>query len=94
MLKNLIKGMKIYIFVNNKLKFISKLLPMLNLKSLNDNSNKQEGVPYNISIGGGTQGLAEVIYVNYYYESLYTLPIEKHFAGNFVGDIKSFSFFI
>ena len=46
--------MRLYIYINGYLKLISKELPMLHLKSLNDNSERQEGVPYNISVGGGS----------------------------------------
>jgi hypothetical protein len=75
------------------LKFISQELPELSLKPLNDISDKQEGVPYNISIGGGSQGLMDTIGVDYYKISQYILPIEKNFAGTFMGDISKFKFY-
>ena len=81
--------MKIIIYVNGKLKFISKELPILNLKNLNDVYGKQEGVPFNISLGGGTQGLCDVIYLNYRELPKYILPLEKEFAGTFIGYIKA-----
>ena len=84
--------MQLYFYVNGKLKFISKDLPKINLRGLNDTPQRQEGVPYNISIGGGTQGLCERIQLDYYNVSDYVLPLEQHFAGTFIGDIKSFSF--
>lgn len=84
--------MQLYFYVNNKLKLVSKELPKINLRALNDTPQRQEGVPYNISIGGGTQGLCERIYLNYYNVSDYVLPIEQYFGGTFMGDIKSFSF--
>ena len=93
---NMSKGkgiMKIYIYVNGFLKFISQELPELSLKPLNDISDKQEGVPYNISIGGGSQGLMDTIGVDYYKISQYILPIEKNFAGTFMGDISKFKFY-
>ena len=49
--------MQIFIYVNGYLKLISKELPELNLKPLNDTQERQEGIPFNISIGGGTQGV-------------------------------------
>ena len=85
--------MKIIIYVNGSLVLVSKDLPMLNLKQLNDLDSKQQGVPFNISIGGGTQGLAEVVYLNYQTPTEYTLPLEKEFGGSFVGWLKSFRFY-
>ena len=81
--------MKIIIYVNGKLRFISKELPVFNFKKLNDVYSKQEGVPFNISLGGGTQGLSDVIYLNYRELPKYILPLEKEFAGTFIGYIKA-----
>lgn len=72
---------------------VSKELPMLNLKQLNDLADKQEGVPFNLSIGGGTQGLAETVYLNYMKPPEYVLPLEKEFGGSFIGWVKSFKFY-
>lgn len=84
--------MRLYFYVNGALVFISKELPIPNFRALDDAYQKQEGVPYNISLGGGTQGLAEVIYPDY--GTLhYLLPMERDFGGTFLGDIKSFRFF-
>lgn len=84
--------MKLYIYVNNYLKLVSKELPKIKLRPLNDSPERQEGVPYSLSIGGGTQGLCERILPDYYSLPEYILPIEKHFAGTFIGDIKTFTF--
>lgn len=84
--------MQIFIYVNGYLKLISKELPELNLKPLNDTQERQEGIPFNISIGGGTQGLSERILLDYYNITKYTLPLESHFCGSFIGDIKTFKF--
>ena len=54
---------------------------------------KQETVPYNISLGGGSLGLLETILPNYYAISDYILPIERDFCGTFMGDIKSFKMY-
>lgn len=81
--------MKLMIYVNGKLKLVSKDIPSLTLRKLNDAYSKQEGVPYNISLGGGSQGLCDVIYLNYRKLPEYSLPIEKAFAGTFIGYIKS-----
>ena len=85
--------MQILIYVNGKLVLVSKELPMLNLKKLNDLYDKQEGVPFNISVGGGTQGLAEVVYLNYMKPPEYVLPLEKEFGGSFIGWLKTFRFY-
>lgn len=87
------RKMKIYIYVNGKLKLISKEIDCLLLKDLQDTLDKQESVPYNISLGGGSQGLIESIYPNYYYSDDNILPIEKNFAGSFIGEFKSFKFY-
>lgn len=85
--------MKLFFYVNGKLKYITKDLPMIDLKSLNDLYEKQEGVPYNISIGGGTQGLAETIQYNYMLNPTRVYPLEQYFAGSFIGYISSFKIY-
>ena len=87
------RKMKIYFYVDGKLKLISKELPEFNFRALNDLKEKQEGVPFNISLGGGTQGLAEMITLNYMAYPEYVFPIEKHFAGTFIGELKTFKFY-
>ena len=86
--------MIILFYVNNYLVFISKELSKFNFKQLNEVLTKQETVPYNISLGGGSLGLMETILPNYYAISDYILPIEKDFCGTFMGDIKSFKIYI
>jgi hypothetical protein len=85
--------MKLLFYVNGKLVYISQDLPMLNLKALNEIYDKQEGVPYNISLGGGTQGLAETIQQNYMLNPTRVYPLEKAFAGSFIGYLKSFKIY-
>lgn len=85
--------MQIMIYVNGKLVLVSRELPIFNFKLLDDLEEKQEGVPFNISLGGGTQGLAEVVYLNYLKLPEYILPLEKEFGGSFIGWIKSFKFY-
>ena len=82
--------MKIMFYVAGKLVYISQDLPQLNLRKLDELYNKQEGIPYSISIGGGTQGLAETVQPNYMLNPTRTYPIEKAFAGSFIGYISSF----
>ena len=85
--------MIIYIYVNGKLKLKSDELPILNLKHLDDLSDKQQGVPFSISLGGGTQGLCDVININYREVPKNILPLEKEFCGSFVGYIQNFRFY-
>lgn len=87
------RKMKLFIYVNGYLKFISKELPIFNFHALDETEDKQEGVPYNISLGGGTQGLKESVWVKYWEKFPYQLPLERNFAGSFIGDIRSFKFY-
>ena len=87
------RKMKIYIYINGYLKLVSKELPVFDFHELDDTFDKQEGVPFNISLGGGTQGLRESINFKYWEKFPYVLPLEKHFAGTFIGDIRSFKFY-
>lgn len=87
------KEMVIYIYVNGKLRLKSENLPILNLKALDDLSDKQQGVPFSISLGGGTQGLSDVININYRELPKYILPLEKEFCGSFIGYIQNFRFY-
>ena len=85
--------MKLMFYVNNFLVFISKEIPTFIFNHLNDAKEKQEGVPYNISLGGGTIGLMERIFPEYDVLPKEMLPIEKDFCGTFIGDIKSFKMY-
>ena len=87
------RKMKIYIYVNGYLKFVSKELPEFNFRELKEHYEKQEGVPFNISVGGGTQGLCDSVWLDYSKAFEKILPIEKNFAGTFIGDIRSFRFY-
>jgi hypothetical protein len=85
--------MRILFYVNGFLVFISKEIEAFNFRELNDTYQKQEAVPYNISLGGGAIGLSESIIPNNMDSSKYILPIEKYFCGSFLGDIKSFKMY-
>lgn len=87
------RTMRIFIYVNGLLKFVSKELPEFNFKALSAIKEKQEGVPFNISVGGGTQGLCDSVWLDYWKAFEKILPIEKNFAGTFIGDIKTFRFY-
>ena len=87
------RKMKLFFYVNGYLKFVSKELPAFDFRKLDDMKERQEGVPYNISLGGGTQGLAESIWTKYKQMFPRGLPLEKNFAGSFIGDIRSFKIY-
>lgn len=88
------RKMRIMFYVNGFLKFISKELNTLVFRQLDDIYQRQEGVPYNISLGGGTIGLLETILSKNCNVSEYVLPIEQDFCGTFIGDIKSFKIYL
>lgn len=81
---------KILFYINNKLVFVSKELDIPLFKKINDRDVKQEGAPFVISLGGGTQGLCDMIGFNSNSSTQYLLPIEQYFAGTFIGDLYHF----
>lgn len=91
--KSFIGKIKLYFYVDGKLVYVTKELPGFNFHELNDLYEKQEGVPFNISLGGGTQGLAETILTNYMLNPTRVYPLEENFAGTFIGYMKSFKFY-
>jgi len=84
---------KLLFYINGKLIFISKELPELIFRTLNEREEKQEDVAYNISLGGGTQGLSDMIGFNNDYSTQYLLPLEQYFGGSFIGSISKFRVF-
>ena len=87
------RKIKLYVYVNGNLVLVSKELPDFKFRGLDDINEKQETVPFNISLGGGTQGLADGIWLDYDKVPSYILPLEKNFGGSFMGDIMSFRFY-
>lgn len=85
--------MRIRIYVNGRLVFVSRELEGLKFRNLNDMDSRQEGVAFNISLGGGTQGLGDVIYGDYEKLPEHVLPLQENFGGSFSGYIKSFRFY-
>lgn len=92
-IKGYTDSMKFMFYINSKLKYITSKLPKLNLHMLDELQEKQEGVAYNISLGGGTQGLAETIMPDYMLSPTIVFPLEENFGGSFIGDIRSFKFY-
>lgn len=89
-------GMRLYIYVNGYLNLVSKELPLFQFKNLDDMHEKQEGVPFNISLGGGTQGLKDVVYPDLFKAPCQelVLPLEKEFGqSTFNGNIRNFKFY-
>ena len=87
------RKMRMMIYVNGFLVFISKEIDTILLKALDEVYQKQEAVPYNMSLGGGSIGLMETILPDYYAIPEYILPIERDFCGSFLGDIRSFKIY-
>lgn len=93
-IKGFLTTMVFEFYVNGKLVFLTKDLPKLNLRPLKDLYEKQEGVPFNLSLGGGTQGLIETVIPPDYmklHETVY--PLEENFAGTFIGYLYKFRFY-
>lgn len=84
---------KLMFYVNCKLKFIVKNFPEFIANKLNDYKEKQVGVPFNISLGGGTQGLLESMTFDGQDSNDLNLEIEKNFSGSFIGSIKKFNIY-
>ena len=80
-------------YVDGRLKYITKEVPLLNLRKLYEEEEKQELVPYNISLGGGTQGVCDVIMPDYMKVYNVLLPLEEYFGGTFIGYIKIFRWY-
>lgn len=85
------KTMFLKFYVNGYLKFVSRELRLLSLRRLDELDERQEGVPYNISLGGGTQGLADMYL--YGYEPTETYKLEENFCGTFIGSMRYFRFY-
>ena len=83
---------KLMIYVNSKLKLVVNDFDEFVAKRLNENSLKQVGVPFNISLGGGSIGLLESMTLDGLDELDRNLPIEKFFAGTFIGGLSQFKF--
>lgn len=83
---------KLMFYVDSKLKFVVNNFPEFIAKRLNENRLKQVGVPFNISLGGGSQGLLETQTFDGQDSEDLGLPIEQNFAGTFIGYISQFKF--
>ena len=85
---------RLMFYVDCKLKFVTEEVDEFIGKRLNEHKDKQLGVPFNISLGGGTQGLLESMTFDGQDDKDLGLHIEQNFAGTFIGDISQFRFHI
>jgi len=83
---------KLMIYVNCKLKAVFNDFDEFIARRLDEFSSKQIGVPYNFSLGGGSQGLLENMTFDGPDPRDLGLTIEKYFAGTFIGRIYDFKF--
>lgn len=83
---------KLLIYINGVLKhtFYNFIEPINN--RLDDSFLKQVGVPFNFSLGGGSQGLLESQTFDGPDYSDRGLPIETYFGGSFIGGISQFKY--
>ena len=83
---------KLMFYINGKLKYVVNEFDEFIAKRLNEYKDKQIGVSFNMSLGGGSQGLLESQTFGGLDYSDKNLPIETNFAGTFIGGIKDFKF--
>lgn len=83
---------KLMFYVDTKLKFVVDEFPEFIAKRIDDYKDKQIGVPFNISLGGGSQGLIESQTFDGLDDADRGLPIQENFGGSFIGDISQFKF--
>jgi hypothetical protein len=72
-------------FINGYLKYSVEDFDEFLFRDLNEHREKQQGVPFNYSFGGGTQGLIESQTIGGPDLEDETLVIEENFAGTFEG---------
>jgi ribosomal protein S27E len=81
---------RLMFYVDCKLKFVAEEVDEFIAKRLNEHKDKQLGVPFNISLGGGSQGLLESMTFDGQDAEDLGLHIEQNFAGTFIGDVSQF----
>ena len=77
-------------YVNGFLKYSIENFDEFLFKDLFEYREKQEGVPFNYSLGGGSQGLLETNTIGGPDPLDENLIIQENFAGTFLGDISKF----
>ena len=81
---------RLMFYVNGKLKFFVNEFDEFITRRLDEHMEKQIGLPFNISLGGGSQGLIESQTFDGRDPADYGLPIQENFAGTFMGGISTF----
>ena len=85
---------KLLFYVNCKLKFVVENFSEFIARRLMEHKEKQIGVPFNISVGGGSQGLLESMTFDGQDPDDLNLSIQENFAGSFIGGLSQFRFYI
>ena len=85
---------RLMFYINGYLKFVVNDFNEFIGKKLNEYYEKQIGVPFNFSLGGGSQGLVESQTFDGLDFNDRGLLIEENFAGTFIGKISKFKFYI
>lgn len=81
------------VYVDGYLKWTLEDFDEFIFRELNEHREKQQGVPFNYSLGGGTQGLLESNTVNGPDVRDEELVLQENFAGTFEGGISKFKLF-
>ena len=85
---------RLMFYVNCRLKTAFNDVDEFVGRRLNEYKDKQIGVPFNFSLGGGSQGLIESMTFDGQDSADLSLKIEENFAGSFIGQISQFKFYI
>ena len=81
------------VYVDGFLKWTLEDFDEFLFKELNEHREKQQGVPFNYSWGGGTQGLIETNTVNGPDIRDENLFLQNNFAGTFEGKVSTFKLY-
>jgi hypothetical protein len=83
---------RLMFYINGRLKFTVNNFSEFIARRLEEHMEKQVGVPFNISLGGGSQGLIETQTFDGRDQNDLGLPIQENFAGTFIGAVSQFKF--
>lgn len=81
------------IYANGVLIYINKDFDEIITRALLTSASNQETVPFNISWGGGSQGLLESVDRDGIIDYNLNKPIEENFAGTYIGKLYEFRMF-
>jgi len=84
---------RLMFYIGGNLKYVVDDFDEIIFRRLNEYKDKQLGVPFNYSLGGGSQGLLETMTFDGQDSEDLGLNIEKYFAGTFIGSISQFKFY-